>query len=233
QFYHRELIRSRNDDYICHTQEIRNNDAEKYNENPVPRDAQRLIDQRADAIAGIDKIFVEQLKAQQVAYTRKGNLEIANRIAQVYLDFQPAYSSSVYLDDMRESKVKVLNKLGKHGKNFDDRDITVNGKVPDHSLFTHPAKDQFSSVTYRLNGSFEEFRGVAAIVDRTRPHSAMTFRILDGDKVLWESDPLTRSRRTEKFKIDIRGVFEITLQVKSHGWIGEAWAVWVDPELLK
>ncbi|MCH7228454.1 hypothetical protein MLD59_20100, partial [Verrucomicrobiaceae bacterium E54] len=30
QFYHRELIRSRNDDYICHTQEIRNNDAEKY-----------------------------------------------------------------------------------------------------------------------------------------------------------------------------------------------------------
>ncbi|MCH7228788.1 hypothetical protein [Haloferula sp. A504] len=55
-------------------------------EGPLPPDAQQLVEQRDTAIARIDKIFVEQLKALQVDYTKKGDLEIANRIASIYLE---------------------------------------------------------------------------------------------------------------------------------------------------
>lgn len=205
----------------------------------MPFDVQRIIDQRASAISKIDRIYVEELKKLKNNYTKQGNLEVALKINELLANAvkNSMYSDFVYLDDLTEVDVKAYcnAKIGKHGrKSTEDKEtFTFNQRIPEHSLFTHPQDDGIASVTYRLNGNYIKFTGTVGISDGARPHTAMTFRLLDGQSIIWESQPISNDRRSQEFDINIKGRMQITLQVKSHGSIGEAHAVWIDPKLSK
>ena len=56
---------------------------------PLPPNVQRLIDQRAAAIAKIDKQYVQELEKIKVFYTKQGNLEGANVVVDLIKQISP------------------------------------------------------------------------------------------------------------------------------------------------
>lgn len=208
-------------------------------DQPMPPDVQRIIEQRASASSKIDRIYVQELEKLKSSYTKQGNLEVALKIDHLLDDVikNSTYSNSVFLDDLKEEDVKIYRDIGigKHGrKSAEVQDtFTFDQRIPEHSLFTHPQADGIASVTYRLSGNHTKFTGTVGIADGARPHTAMTFRVLDGQAIIWESKSISDSYRSQEFEINVKGRIKITLQVKSHGSTGEAHAVWINPKLQK
>jgi hypothetical protein len=52
-------------------------------EEVLPPDVQRVVDQRAAAVAKIDKIYLQELEKLKVTYTKQGNLEVANTVMKL------------------------------------------------------------------------------------------------------------------------------------------------------
>jgi hypothetical protein len=57
-------------------------------EQPLPPDVERVVDQRAAAIAKIDRTYVQELEKLKINYTKQGNLNVANKIANLILESQ-------------------------------------------------------------------------------------------------------------------------------------------------
>lgn len=207
-------------------------------EEPLPSDVQRILDQRAAAIAKIDRTCVEELKKLKSNYTKQGNLEAAVKINELLktvesggeLGFPP-----IYLDDLQEADAtSILGILGKHGKNHAGENFTFRGAIPKNSIFTHPLPNAKSSVTYHLNGRYVTFKGMVAIGSQHyRTASPLTFRVLEGAEVLWQSKPLTEPHDSQEYSIGVRGRLKITLEVVCPGGNNMAWAVWLDPRLTR
>jgi hypothetical protein len=74
-------------------------------EESMPPDVQRVVDQRAAAVAKIDKIYLQELEKLKLNYTKKGDLETANKIValtkQVSLPFSvnTAEELKTFLED--------------------------------------------------------------------------------------------------------------------------------------
>ena len=74
--------------------------------------------------------------------------------------------SNVYLDDLKESDVKVGPvPFAKHGE---DKHL-VQGVQPKHSLLTHPPTNGSAHVSYRLNGAYDTLKGTVAVADGAMP----------------------------------------------------------------
>jgi flagellar motor switch protein FliG len=52
-------------------------------EDALPADIQRVVEQRASAIAKIDKIYLQELEKLKVNYTKQGNLDMALKIVSL------------------------------------------------------------------------------------------------------------------------------------------------------
>ena len=50
---------------------------------PLPSDIQRLVKQREDAIAKIDKTFLQELDKLKLKYAKRGDLDTANQVASL------------------------------------------------------------------------------------------------------------------------------------------------------
>lgn len=204
-------------------------------EPELPFDAKRLIQKRDTAFNRINEGLKRELEKLKVKYTKRGDLESANKISDY---IKSLGIGSVYLDDLAEKNAKVRTSVGKHGEKWtEDKKGTekflFNNKIPEHSLFTHPATDGLASLSYNLVGKYNRFTGVVGITDTVSPYSDLTFRILNGQKLLWESRPITRKSRSQAFDVGIKGIMQLTLEVRSHGSRAEAHAVWIDPKIHK
>jgi hypothetical protein len=49
----------------------------------LPPDVQRVIDQRAAAVAKIDKVYLQELDKLKTKYTKQGNLDVANKLMEL------------------------------------------------------------------------------------------------------------------------------------------------------
>lgn len=52
-------------------------------DKPLPSDVHKLVEQRKSAIAKIEQTFLQELEKLKLDYTKKGDLETANRIASL------------------------------------------------------------------------------------------------------------------------------------------------------
>jgi serine/threonine-protein kinase len=116
--------------------------------------------------------------------------------------------------------------------------VHVNGKQYPMGLWLHPPNKGASYVVYRLPGRYSQFTGKVAIGDTPQNQPSVrpiTFEVwADGKKRLWQSKPLQRSGETEECPIlNIRGVGTLTLRVLCPGANNRAYAVWIDPYVLK
>jgi hypothetical protein len=150
----------------------------------------------------------------------------------------------VYLDDLEEAVSNIgWGKLGKHGKTgypvgiagaISVDSILFRGKQPLHALSTHPAASSSSFVDYNLGGKFHLFIGIAGFIDSnsaaSRP-SALTFRVIGDNKLLWRSWP----SRTDgqHARVGVTGVRRLRLQVDCPGKNAEAWAAWMMPRVVQ
>jgi len=165
-------------------------------------------------------------------------------------------TTKTYLDDLKEIKSSVVvgeAGVGKHGATaYQDRNLiqkfAFRGQIPSHALFMGPPSNGKSWATYGLRGKFLVFSATAAIGSppdgasakaewkhgwRGMAFSPITFRVLGDGKLLWESTSIQKSGDGQNFKVTVRGVYTLDLEVDCPGNGGAAWAAWIDPCLKK
>ena len=144
-------------------------------------------------------------------------------------------AAKVYLDDMQEFGVRLgYGNLGKRGKGPEaGSQCKVKGTVPEHSLCPSPPDDGFSNLSYQLNGRFKTFKSTVGIGSWLPPKTALTFRVFGDGKLLWESRPVKNLDDSQDCNVRIWKVKVLSLQVYCPGPSTWAWAVWVEPHLLR
>lgn len=69
-----------------------------------------------------------------------------------------------------------------------------------------------TSLTYDIKGSFDFFVATIAIDARSTGPAHAVFRVLDGDKVLFESKPVTKDTEPQKIRVPVSKVKQLTIQ---------------------
>ena len=163
----------------------------------------------------------------------------------------PPSSDAIFLSDMQEVDshvgVKELCKKGKMPMTTPAGRITVNGDESPNGLFTHPPSTGKAFVMYKLTKQYKTLTGAAAIDDASSglkspdkivkgkvesKKNSLQFRILGDGKVLWETS-IGDAGRPESFEVDISTVEKLELVVECKASNSGAYAVWVEPKLVK
>jgi hypothetical protein len=205
----------------------------------------KVQEEHSQKMAAAMQKYMEGLDAAMKPVMASGDLAMANRI-QVLKDeaaaggdpqlAAPATAGRVFLSDMEEADWNVKFGLGKKGRLVEYK-ITVDKKYSPNGLGMHPEKvgdkgDSFA--TFRLNGGFKIFKASVALNDSSKgAESAMTFKVLGDEKVLWKSKAIQRPRENDACTINVTGVRVIKLVVECAGSITGAHGVWVEPMVLK
>ena len=145
-------------------------------------------------------------------------------------------SVPIYLDDLQEINTYVYNTIGKHGQDSEKglKKIFIKGITPKHSIFEHPISNRTASISYLIDSlGYSTYKGKVTIADGAMPESPLTFRVIGDNVTLWESRIIKRAGDIQEFSIPIKGKSKITLEVSCPGPNSFAWAVWLEPRLLK
>ena len=139
----------------------------------------------------------------------------------------------VFLSDLPERDALAWGAFGKNGDlGYEEKRITVRGVVAEKGLSTAPFGDGLSTVTYDVPQGFNSLKAVAAMNDTADPGIQVTscrFKVLCGEKLLWESPPLRGKGAFAECNIPLSDCSAITLIVECPGIHNCAHAVWVDP----
>ena len=152
---------------------------------------------------------------------------------------QPPYYRRSFLSELRP--YSIINVWGdafrSDGRISGNVPIKVRGKESPHGIFTHPLSGPPSEVGYDINGRWDFFRGAVAInpnpAGYAYPGAPLTFEVIGDGRALWKSDPVTKSDEPQLFDISVKAIKRIRLRVHSSGSINTAWAVWVEPILIR
>lgn len=103
---------------------------------------------------------------------------------------------------------------------------------------TFQARRGIARVTYQLGGEYKLLRGTAAMADLPADaweptKSPVTFHVVGDGRLLWSSKPLQHKGEHEEFRLGVGGLKELVLCVRCQGEAGNAWAVWLEPHLLR
>jgi hypothetical protein len=103
------------------------------------------------------------------------------------------------------------------------------------ALYMHPVNGEFARTCYALGKKAKSLQGKVALNDTLLKgkECAVSFMILGDDKVLWKSEPFTKTGILQEFSIDVSGVDVLELRVVPAEWT--AWgsdAVWLDPSVV-
>jgi hypothetical protein len=149
---------------------------------------------------------------------------------------EAAPEGKTFLSDMPEINPRVgFGRFGKRGESgyFDNvvTHITVNGKRYPNALSTHAIQNGSASVKYRLRKRAQTFATSVAINDyaQNRTETALVFKVLGDDKLLWESKPVQRIGVIQDCKVDVAGVDMLELRVDCPGSFQYGASVWLDP----
>jgi hypothetical protein len=180
------------------------------------------------------------------AYSRKLTIYIKGKVAArqpqlpapaIEDDSKTTHPGAVFLDDLAEVSSRTgWGSLGKHGATgYPEAHIPkvlIRGKTPKHALSASPPSFGSSEVVYDLAGKYKTFHGGVAIADSSLDgHNPITFVVWGDNKVLWKSKVFTRPGNVERFKIDIRRIKTLRLQVECPQDHRYRHAVWIEPAL--
>jgi hypothetical protein len=146
----------------------------------------------------------------------------------------PSAGSVAYLDDLQEASGKYAA-FAKHGMrvaseaSWSQKAMSWLGSKPAHSLFTHPHSYSSATLTYALDGRYDEFRATVGVL--AKPTSQLVFRVYGDEKRLWESQPQTEAQKGVECTASVRGVKTLKLEVYCPSSYTNAEAVWIDPRL--
>lgn len=166
--------------------------------------------------------------------------KIEKRIAEVAPpptddDVQP---QTVYLDDEDEIDSKVANgTLGKHGWREDGKKrAQFKGVQVEHCLSMHAIEQRYSYASYPLNGQYQEFQAIAAVLDNPQEPitgTPLVFRVIGDGKLLWQSQPIQQSGTGQPCRVAVHGVRQLTLRVDCPGSGRSAWSAWIEPRVTR
>jgi serine/threonine protein kinase len=115
-------------------------------------------------------------------------------------------------------------------------DVCVRGQDSPHGLFMHPPPSHkgAASITYRLGGQYQTFRGEATLNDGAPPcESAVAFLVYGDGKLLWKSRPMLSQGDGQICAVSVQGVQLLKVEVVCAGEPHGCHAVWVEPFLAK
>ncbi len=120
----------------------------------------------------------------------------------------------VYLTDLTPIKVEqtsAFSRLWKWQKNRSPSGpgIRLGGKHYKNGVVLIPR----TRLTYPTRAHYDFLEAKIGIEDRSTGPAHAIFRVLDGDKLLYESKPLTRQSEPVDLKVDIRKVDRLTIEV--------------------
>jgi hypothetical protein len=141
-----------------------------------------------------------------------------------------------YLCDLPERDVAVgYGGFGKKGDlGYENKRITFKGVPSLHGLSMHPPDRGSARVAYMLEKQYQTFRAMVAINDDIdSSETALVFKVCGDGKLLWQSKPLKKRGDGEECIVPVKMIERLELEVHCPGPLGDAHAVWVEPQLLK
>ncbi len=143
--------------------------------------------------------------------------------------------SETYVTNMKEVESSVgWGMLGTKGSlGYDNKKITVHGKLARYGISIHPPSNGYSYVNYMLKeGEYESLiANVALNDDVSEASSDVVFEVLGDNKVLWTSPPIRKCHNSVYLCVDISSVKLLQLRCQAKESHMNAHAVWVDPIL--
>ena len=98
----------------------------------------------------------------------------------------------------------------------------------------HPPAKGTAFVKYRLDKTFRIFEATVAL-DDSSPGSItpIVFQVVGDGQVLWTSKPVQKAGLKQDCKVSVSGVTILELRVNCSDRLEGAYAVWLDPRVLK
>lgn len=138
-----------------------------------------------------------------------------------------------FLDDLQEVSSQEHVKLGKHGSlGWDRNSGRFKGATPPHALSAHPLSNSPSTVVYNLGGKAHRLDTMAALWDSARPRAPLIFKVFGDGKLLWQSNPITKTGEVQNCSVDLKGVKILKLQIECTGKYNSSKPVWLMPRVL-
>jgi hypothetical protein len=161
-----------------------------------------------------------------------------------------------YLSEMEEFDVQVAEGppgvprfakngnlgLGEGDPRYDYGRIKVDGKNSPHGLTMNPNAEAYASVKYRLGKTAHTFLASVALDDSAGGSglppgvgaipTPLTFQVRGDGTLLWQSKPVAILRNVQECNVDVSGVDVLELRVLCPGLGDNAYAVWLEPQVL-
>lgn len=140
-----------------------------------------------------------------------------------------------YLNHMQELDVIPGGwPFGKNGDPGNGGIFTVNQIEFPNGLGLVPPSRGFARVCYQLDGQYNTFvTGVALKDAKTQFNSTVTFIVLGDNRVLWKSIPIRHDEDVLFCKVSVKNINRLEIRTETPGINRGAYAVWLDPHVLK
>ena len=181
---------------------------------------------------------------------------LSAELPEIVPDQSPPEPEAVFLDDLKQIDFEVgWGTLGKHGvtgyQGEGDgygRRVVFRGRPCRHAVTLQPPARDCSYVAYNLQGKFQTFEAMAAVLPvhegnaavlkanplfEGKAYSRLEFRVIGDGEVLWRSRPIQDSGDWQQCRVSVQGVSLLELQVDCPGTNAFAWAAWVEPQLVR
>ena len=147
----------------------------------------------------------------------------------------PNDANRVYLSDLPEFDIRPGPSGWNFGKNGnlgdpDHNTIKLDGKFVAKGLGMHPPGGSYSGVKYRIAPA-ESFHGQARLLNQA--WGDVAFEILGDGVSLWKTQGFHTPMDIFDCHISLKGIEVLELRVHSLGSNQMAWAVWIDPYIVR
>ncbi len=140
-----------------------------------------------------------------------------------------------YLSDMEVSKHKVgYGSMGLGEEmGYENRKVRVDGEDVEHAISLHPPAKGKAFAEFELGKRYTQLEGKIGLNQSAvkRMQSPALFRVYGDGEELWVSEPFHNDEKAKAFKVNIRGVDVLRLEIQSTGANGSAHTVYIDPKV--
>jgi len=176
--------------------------------DPQPRPRVDVVLRAGQTVPG--KLVALDGKQCVVRLDEKVDLRLARDAVS---EIQVLSDRLVYLTDLAPTKAEQTPAFSRRWKWQKNRSpsgpgIRLRGKHYSNGLVMIPR----TRLTYPTRGHYDFLEATIGIEDRSTGPAHAIFRVLDGEKVLYESKPLTRQSDPVDLKVDIRKVDRLTIE---------------------
>jgi hypothetical protein len=195
---------------------------------------------KSDYLSAVDKARSKCWHAYEKAATDYRNKNVLEKADSTLEAGKRLLQPEMFLRDMQYLSLNVpfphyFRDNGRLGSV--DRPINVRGQGSPHGIYLHPPRHSFSEVIYNINGEWSGFQGSVAINPRPEggdyPGGPITFEVSGDGQVLWKSTPIAKFDEPEQFRIKVTRIDRLRLRVYCPESENTAWAVWLEPRLMR